>query len=89
MEHQSYHFGNLHLITWLYKDDFGHQLGWGNWLANKSGNLKARFENEYGGIEGEPYDHRPQAFRWTCCGTEAGMETGCDHHGYWPNAIYL
>lgn len=57
------------------------ELGWGGCFANESDDLKRKFERQFGGDEARFYKHRPQAFRWTCCGTDAGMKWGCDHHG--------
>ena len=52
-----------------------------NCIANESDDLRLQFENEYGGDEAKFYKYWPQGFRWTCCGTDAGMAYGCDHHG--------
>ena len=57
------------------------ELGWGGCFADESDDLKRKFEVEFGGDEARFYKHWPQGFRWTCCGTDAGMKWGCDHHG--------
>ena len=42
---------------------------------------KRMFEVECRGKKSLFFKKWPQAFRWTCCGTDAGMNYGCDHHG--------
>jgi len=56
-------------------------MGWGNVLLEESADMKAKFEGEFKGDPRKLYRHWPQAFRWTCCGIDAGMKYGCDHHG--------
>ena len=74
----SQHEGKLELMTWPSpKED----LGWGGYLTNESDDLKKKFEGQFGGDEARFYKHWPQGFRWTCCGTNAEMKLGCDHHG--------
>ena len=57
------------------------RLGWGACFAEESGDLKQKFEVEYGGDEARSYKHCLQGFRWTCRGTDASIKYGCDHHG--------
>ncbi|KAJ7579326.1 hypothetical protein C8J56DRAFT_342204 [Mycena floridula] len=75
------HEGRLELITWSGMSD-GDAMGWGNMFAEESDEMKRKFENEMGGDEETFYKDWPQGFRWTCCGTDAGMDWGCDHHGW-------
>ncbi|KIM38938.1 hypothetical protein M413DRAFT_447589 [Hebeloma cylindrosporum] len=72
------HEGKLELMTWPSPEE---DLGWGGCFADESDDLKHKFEVEFGGDEARFYKHWPQGFRWTCCGTDAGMKWGCDHHG--------
>ncbi|KAJ7072040.1 hypothetical protein C8F01DRAFT_1044390 [Mycena amicta] len=74
------HEGRLELITW---DSSSSELdlGWGACLKEEADDLKKDFETKYGGDEEKFFEHWPQGFRWTCCGTEASMDYGCDHHG--------
>jgi len=72
------HDGKLELITWPSPRE---GLGWGGCFAEESDDLKRKFEVEYGGDEARFYKHCPQGFRWTCCGTNASIKYGCDHHG--------
>ena len=72
------HEGDLELITWPCAKD---ETGWGNCCADESEDLKRKFEGEYGSDQLKLFKHWPQGFRWTCCGTDAGMKFGCDHHG--------
>jgi hypothetical protein len=68
----------LELITWSCPKD---GLGWGNIVEEESDDHRRKFEVEFGGDEEKFYKYWQQAFRWTCCGTDAGMDWGCDHHG--------
>ncbi|KZT67272.1 hypothetical protein DAEQUDRAFT_746213 [Daedalea quercina L-15889] len=62
----SMHEGKLELVTWEWTDpDDGTRMGWGHTCIEEAEDLKRKFE----------------AFRWTCCGTGADMNFGCDHHG--------
>uniref|UniRef100_A0A8H8CRD5 MYND-type domain-containing protein n=1 Tax=Psilocybe cubensis TaxID=181762 RepID=A0A8H8CRD5_PSICU len=74
----SLHEGKLELITWPCPEE---GTGWGGCLAEESDALKRKFEVKYGSDEATLHKHWPQGFRWTCCGTDAGMDWGCDHHG--------
>lgn len=56
-------------------------MGWGNVFIEEAGDLRRRFEEELNSDEEKLYKEWPQAFRWTCCGTDAGSNLGCDHHG--------
>jgi hypothetical protein len=56
-------------------------MGWGNCLASESDEMKGKFENDFNSNEAKLYEYWPQAFRWTCCGTEGDQRFGCDHHG--------
>ncbi|KAF9475461.1 hypothetical protein BDN70DRAFT_840872 [Pholiota conissans] len=76
------HEGNLELITWSCTEtEDGILKGWGNVDIEESADLKEKFEKEFKGDEKELHRYWPEAFRWTCCGTDAGIEYGCDHHG--------
>jgi len=72
------HEGDLELITWVCAKD---GTGWGNCAMEESADLKRKFEDRYGGDQVKLYKYWPQAFRWTCCGTDADLKYGCDHHG--------
>ncbi|KAK7005802.1 hypothetical protein R3P38DRAFT_3039683 [Favolaschia claudopus] len=74
----SKHEGRLELVTWDCPEE---ELGWGACFANESEDLKKQFETEYGGDEEKFFGYWPKGFRWTCCGTDAEMDYGCDHHG--------
>ena len=74
----SFHEGKLELITWPCKKE---ETGWGHCFAVESDDLRRKFAVEYGGDEAKLFKYWPQGFRWTCCGTDAGMNWGCDHHG--------
>ncbi|KDR72151.1 hypothetical protein GALMADRAFT_126628 [Galerina marginata CBS 339.88] len=74
----SIHEGRLELITWPNKKD---GTGWGGCFAEESDDLRRKFEDEFNGDEAKFHAYWPQGFRWTCCGTDAGMDWGCDHHG--------
>ena len=74
----SLHERKLELMTWPSPQE---ELGWGGCFADESDDLKRKFEGQFGGDEARFYKHWPQGFRWTCCGTDAGMKWGCDHHG--------
>ncbi|KAJ7045842.1 hypothetical protein C8F04DRAFT_940002 [Mycena alexandri] len=76
------HEGRLELVTWDCPEE---GKGWGACLAEESEELKKIFETEFGGEEEKLYNYWPRAFRWTCCGTHAGMNHGCDHHGTGSN----
>jgi hypothetical protein len=76
----SLHEGKLELITWNSTSE-GDKMGWGNTLLEESADLKAKFEGEFQGDLKKLYRYWPQAFRWTCCGMDAAMKFGCDHHG--------
>ncbi|KAF9475463.1 hypothetical protein BDN70DRAFT_883662 [Pholiota conissans] len=72
------HEGDLELITWPCERE---GTGWGHCIVEESEEMKEKFEKEFMGNEKKLYRYWPQAFRWTCCGTDAGMDWGCDHHG--------
>src|SRR6204780_1484505 len=55
--------------------------GWGNCFTDESEDLRHKFEIDFGGDLEKFHDYRPQAFRWCCCGLEADVPYGCDHHG--------
>ncbi|KAF8204539.1 hypothetical protein BJ912DRAFT_938625 [Pholiota molesta] len=74
----SRHEGRLELITWA---SAAEGTGWGYCAREESDALRARFEGALGRDERALHAEWPQAFRWTCCGTDAGMDWGCDHHG--------
>ncbi|KDR77626.1 hypothetical protein GALMADRAFT_66014 [Galerina marginata CBS 339.88] len=77
------HYGKLQLITWGGERD-GHTLGWGASFENDSEALQKILEEGFKGDLQRFHAWRPQAFRWTCCGTSASMDYGCDHHGAGP-----
>lgn len=56
-------------------------MGWGNVVIEEAEEHKRMFEVECRGKKSLFFKKWPQAFRWTCCGTDAGMNYGCDHHG--------
>ncbi|KIM38928.1 hypothetical protein M413DRAFT_447585 [Hebeloma cylindrosporum] len=72
------HEGKLELMTWPSEKE---ELGWGGVCVEESEDHKRKFEEEFGGDEERFYKYWPQGFRWTCCGTDADMKWGCDHHG--------
>ncbi|KAF8162110.1 hypothetical protein BJ912DRAFT_1006650 [Pholiota molesta] len=72
------HEGDLELITWPNAQE---GTGWGHVLEEEADEMRAKFEGEFGGDEQKLFKYWPQAFRWTCCGTDADMNWGCDHHG--------
>jgi hypothetical protein len=72
------HEGRLELITWPCKKE---GTGWGHCFVEESDDLCRKFTTEFSGDEEKLYGYWPQGFRWTCCGTDGGMEYGCDHHG--------
>ena len=74
----SRHEGKLELITWSNEKE---ETGWGHCCAEESDDLRRDFETKYKSDEAKFYKFWPQGFRWTCCGTDAGMKWGCDHHG--------
>ena len=79
----SSHFGELELITW--EGDNGlERMGWGNVILPESKDFKRKYEEEFGRDDKKLYQHWPQAYRWTCCGTSGAMNWGCDHHGTGP-----
>jgi hypothetical protein len=75
------HEGTLELITWESTDSDGDRLGWGNVLIDEADELEKKFETEFNSSHEKLYEYRPQAFRWTCCGTQGDQDFGCDHHG--------
>ncbi|KZT67286.1 hypothetical protein DAEQUDRAFT_729327 [Daedalea quercina L-15889] len=78
----SMHEGKLEMITWEWTDpDYGCKMGFGNTFLEEADGVKHMFEVECKGKKSGFLKKRPQAFRWTCCGTDAGMNYGCDHHG--------
>ncbi|KAG1674133.1 hypothetical protein FOA52_015764 [Chlamydomonas sp. UWO 241] len=85
----SYHHGTLELITWdcdePQSDGSIVKMGWGGTDIDESEELKAQFEGELDGSKKKLLKHFDSAFRWTCCGLNAGSIWGCDHHGD-PNA---
>lgn len=56
-------------------------MGWGGAIIEEEQDMLAKFE-ACGRNYGEMYKQWDDAFRWTCCGVDAGSATGgCDHHG--------
>ncbi|KAF8173096.1 hypothetical protein BJ912DRAFT_859582 [Pholiota molesta] len=74
----SRHEGRLELITWA---SAAEGTGWGYKPLAEAAALRARFEGALRRDERRLHAEWPQAFRWTCCGTDAEMDWGCDHHG--------
>jgi len=74
----SLHEGKLELITWSNKKE---GTGWGHVFEEEVDYMRKKFKEEYGSDESKLFKEWPQGFRWTCCGTDAGMDYGCDHHG--------
>lgn len=69
-------------MTWEYTDpEDGTRMGWGNAFAEDVENVKRQFEVDCRGKKHIFFKKRPQAFRWTCCGADGLMNSGCDHHG--------
>jgi len=62
------HEGKLELITWSGERE-GYTLGWGPSFEEESEGLRNMFEERFRGDVQRFYAYRPQAFRWTCCGT--------------------
>ncbi|KAH9936540.1 uncharacterized protein B0H18DRAFT_325782 [Fomitopsis serialis] len=78
----SMHEGRLELITWEYTDpQTKDRMGWGNVIIEEAEEMKRKFQVDYRGKKSLLFKKWPQAFRWTCCGTDGGMNWGCDHHG--------
>ncbi|KAF9560651.1 hypothetical protein CPC08DRAFT_665197 [Agrocybe pediades] len=78
---KSLHHGKLELITWSNAKE---GTGWGHVFEDEAADLKRKFEVELQRDEAKFYKEWPQGFRWTCCGTDGGMDYGCDHHGSGP-----
>ena len=58
------------------------ELGFGGFVVEEHEESRRTFEEEFGGDEEKYFEHRSNAFRWTCCGVDAEIgEYGCDHHG--------
>ena len=74
------HEGKLELITWTGERE-GYTLDLGASFEEESQGLQNVFEERFRGDVQRFYAYRPQAFRWTCCGTSASMDYGCGHHG--------
>jgi len=74
----SNHEGRLELITWSSQKE---GTGWGCCFEEESDDLRRKFETEFNSDEEKMHEYWPQGFRWTCCGTSADMDWGCDHHG--------
>lgn len=69
-------------MTWEWTNpDIGHRMGWGNSLIEDAPEVRRRSEVDCKGKKSLFFKQKPRAFRWTCCGTHAGMNFGCDHHG--------
>jgi hypothetical protein len=47
--------------------------GWGHCIEEEADDLKKKFETEFGGSLEKFHQYWPQGFRWTCCGTDAGI----------------
>lgn len=74
--------GRLELITWEYTDpQTKDRMGWGNVIIEEAEDMKRKFQVDCRGKKSLLFKKWPQAFRWTCCGTDGGMNWGCDHHG--------
>jgi len=74
---ESLHSGDLELITWDHKD-----CGWGGCSKYESDELKKKYEEEFHYDKEKLFIYFDSAFRWTCCGLDAGAGVhGCDHHG--------
>jgi len=71
------HEGKLELITWSGERE-GYTLGWGASFEEESEDLRNMFEEKFRGDMQRFYGYRPQALRWMCCGTSAGMDYGCE-----------
>ena len=67
------HEGKLELITWSGESE-GYALGWGASFEEESEDPRNMFEERFRGDVQRFYAYRPQAFRWTCCGTSASMD---------------
>ena len=76
----NHHQGQLELITWSCPEA-EYPKGWGNTEEEYSQDLKLKFETEFNSDLEKMYSYQPSSFRWTCCGTEAGQDYGCEHHG--------
>ncbi|EIN13012.1 hypothetical protein PUNSTDRAFT_82541 [Punctularia strigosozonata HHB-11173 SS5] len=78
----SLHEGKLELMTWEYiEPTTKERMGWGNVVIEGAEYMKKVLREECNGKLSRLFKKRPEAFRWTCCGTDAGMNFGCDHHG--------
>ncbi|KAL0488771.1 zmynd10 [Acrasis kona] len=77
----SLHEGRLELISWKSISELGEEIGWGNVIIKEADDLREKFEKQFKGDEEKFYKYRPEAFRWTCCGTSGCCKFGCDHHG--------
>ncbi|KAL8292217.1 hypothetical protein RQP46_001683 [Phenoliferia psychrophenolica] len=78
------HFGALELMTWdCFSDDVEEMMGWGGTIKEEEEDMKRKFE-EVHRDEYALWKYWPQAFRWTCCGTDGDQAFGCDHHGTGP-----
>jgi len=78
----SLHEGKLELMTWEYIErEGGIRMGWGNIAIEEAENMKRKFKVDFKGKKRLLFKYWPQAFRWTCCGTDGLMNEGCDHHG--------
>ncbi len=79
----SVHFGKLELMTWRRcTDGDGDELGFGGFVASEEEETRKSFNETYGGDEARYFAHRPEGFRWTCCGVPFDIGGyGCDHHG--------
>lgn len=73
--------GKLKLMTWEYTDEIGQRMSWGNVVIEEVEEHKRTLEVTCKGKKSLFFKKWPQAFRWTCCGTDGGMNYGCDHHG--------
>lgn len=61
------HHDELELITWDGTAD-GEDMGWGNVIRSEAGDLKKKYEDDFGRDDVKLHEYWPQAFRWTCCG---------------------
>ncbi|KAJ7826097.1 hypothetical protein B0H14DRAFT_2453212 [Mycena olivaceomarginata] len=72
------HEGRLEIVTWESPE---HNTGWGACDKDRAEEVKRYFETDMEGDEELLFKYMPTAFRWTCCGTHARKNPGCDHHG--------
>lgn len=77
----SYHFGSLELMDWEGEDEDGKLMGFGGVFLCEARGMRDQFA-ACGSDPAKFVKTRVTAFRWTCCGVDAGLGAeGCDHHG--------